>query len=224
MCCFYSVCLLSGANGVCRLKCYGGNHGFCNGGLVSAFPFAFVITFLKCYCQSSFCFGHLCDSKNIYGITSVKYCYVLSPMWIEKKSLANSQMGNINLLCHLYELKKNHLWANKCACFISFFILHESKKPIVGLQNVQDPFNYSHVWVEKVICELASVQYHFIFSLLWVKKPCVNSQMCNIILSSPMWIKKIICKFISVKNIFLYSITWAHKYATLFFFSSLICK
>lgn len=91
----------------------------------------------KCF---SFCFGHYFSQdvivvhplalviyviqKTLMGsqVWNIFMFYVLSPMWIKKKSLANSQMGNIILLCHLYELKKNHLWANKCAChFLSYF-------------------------------------------------------------------------------------------------------
>jgi len=180
------------------------------------------LLFLGCYCCSSSCFGHLCDSKNTYGIMcEILLCFVTYVS--KKKSFANSQMRNIILLCHLCELKKNHLRANKCAChFFSYFAW--VRKTNCGLTNVQDFFYSSHTWDEKTICRLASVQYHFFSSLLWVKKPCASSQMCNIILSSPMWIKKIICKSINVKHIFLYSITWAHKCAILFFFPQLCNK
>jgi hypothetical protein len=156
--------------------------------LVSAFPFALVIAFLKMLLLfilllwSSMWFKkHLWDRK-----CDILLCFVTYVS--KKKSFPNSQMGNIILLCHLCELKKNHLRANKRAChLLSYFAW--VKKTNCGLSNVQDLVYSSHAWVEKTICKLVNVQYHFFsFSFVSQKKPCVGSQMCNIILSSPMWI------------------------------------
>ncbi len=185
MCCFHSVCLLGGADGVRRLKCYGGGDGCCNGGLVSAFPFALVITFLKMLLSfilllwSSMWFkkhlwDHKCEillcfvtyvSKKI-SFRNGKYHFALSPMWIEEKPLANQQacMSFPFLFCMS---QKNQLWARKCARSFLFF-------SCVSWKNHLQACKYTISFFFLLFCES--------------KKPCVGSQMCNIIFSSPMWI------------------------------------
>jgi hypothetical protein len=200
VCCFRGVCLLGGANGVYRLKCYGGGDGCCNGGLISAFRFAFVITFLRMLllfilllwwsmwfkkdlwdhkCEILLCFATYVSKKK--SLTNGKYHFALSPMWIEEKPLASQQV---------------------CMSFPFLFCMNK-KKTNYGLANVQDPFYSSHAWIEKTICGLASVQYHFFSSLLWVKK--TMCRLTNVQYHSFFTYvnKEMICRSISVKTNFL---------------------
>jgi hypothetical protein len=56
------------------------DDGYYNNGLINVLSLVLVITFQKMLLFVFF-FSCLCD---FYGIASVKYCYVSSPMWIEK--------------------------------------------------------------------------------------------------------------------------------------------
>jgi hypothetical protein len=102
--------------------------------LVSAFPFAFVIDFLMMLLLFILLlWSSMWFKKNTYGITIVKYFYVLSPMWI-KKNHSQTHKWEISFCFVTYVNWRKTTCEPTSVHVIYFLILHESKKPIVGFQ------------------------------------------------------------------------------------------
>ncbi len=171
-----------------------------------------------------------------------------SLIWIKKKLVVASQWCNIISFLLLCEWKETHLRVRTCA-ILFFLLLCEWKKPNFGLAHVQYIYIFTYVnkktflgiqmcniisffslmWVQKTICGVVSVKYHFFSSFAWVERNYLWACKCAILIFFYSYVNKKIIYWPTIMHISFFSCVsgknhfWTHKCA-ISFFSSLMWR